>query len=115
MDLLERKYVSTAHDTKPFDLAEKTQFFALDAIGDISLGAPFGFLAGDEDLFDYNRINTSSSTIMNVFSVLPWLTKIVHRWPLRLAIPREGDQVGFGRLWRCVSILNSRMPWLVAD
>ncbi|KAL6860047.1 hypothetical protein ACO1O0_004072 [Amphichorda felina] len=114
MDLLERKYVSTAHDTKPFDLAEKTQFFALDAIGDISLGAPFGFLAGDEDLFDYNRINTSSSTIMNVFSVLPWLTKIVHRWPLRLAIPREGDQVGFGRLWSLASSFVDRRLYVEA-
>lgn len=107
MHLLGRKYVSTAHHTKPFDLAEKTQFFTLDAIGDISLGAPFGYLTNDEDLFDYNRINAGSLVVMNIVSVLPWLTKIVHQWPLRLTLPREGDHVGFGRLMRCVSTSNS--------
>lgn len=101
--LLDAKYISTDHQVKPFDLAEKTQFFALDAIGDISLGTPFGYLTSDEDLFDYNRINASSLGPMNVVSVLPWLTNIIHRWPLRLAMPREGDHVGFGRLMRYVT------------
>lgn len=98
MNLLERKYISTAHETRPFDLAEKTQFFALDAIGDISMGAPFGYMTTDEDLYNYNEINASSLPVMNLVSVLPWLTKIVHQWPLRLAMPKEGDAVGFGRL-----------------
>ena len=80
------------------DLAEKTQLFALVAIGDISLGAPFGYLYEDKDLYNYNEINASSLSVLNVISVLPWLTKIVHRWPLSLALPRECDQVGFGRL-----------------
>ncbi|KPM37142.1 hypothetical protein AK830_g9413 [Neonectria ditissima] len=96
--LLDRKYISTDAATYLVDLAEKTQFFALDAIGDISLGEPFGYLARDEDLYSYNEINASSLPVMNVVSVLPWLTQIVHRWPLCLVLPREGDQVGFGRL-----------------
>lgn len=100
MDLLERKYVSTARDTRPFDLPEKTQFIALDAIGDISLGSSFGYLTNDEDLLDCNRINASSLLVINIVPVLPWLARIVHQWPLRLAMPREGDQVGFGRLMR---------------
>lgn len=100
MNLLEQKYVSTAYETRPFDLAEKTQFFALDAIGDISLGTPFGYLTRDQDLFDYNEINMSSLPVMNVVSVLPWLTKIVSLWPFRLAMPSENDQVGFGRFMR---------------
>ncbi|KAI9899078.1 hypothetical protein N3K66_005539 [Trichothecium roseum] len=98
VDLLKRKYVSTDWQTRPVDLAEKTQFFALDAIGDVSMGAPFGYLAYDEDLYQYNEINESSLPVMNMVSVLPWLTKIVHKWPLRLLLPKEGDQVGFGRL-----------------
>lgn len=96
--LIDTKYLSTTTHTLPVDLAEKTQFFALDAIGDISLGAPFGYLAEDRDLYDYNAINASSLPAMNVVSVLPWLTKVVHRWPFCLALPKEGDQVGFGRL-----------------
>ncbi|KAK7430183.1 hypothetical protein QQZ08_003368 [Neonectria magnoliae] len=96
--LLDRKYISTDAATRPVDLAEKTQFFALDAIGDVSLGEPFGYLARDEDLYNYNEINASSLPVMNVVSALPWLTQVVHRWPLCLVLPREGDQVGFGRL-----------------
>ncbi|KAH6900409.1 cytochrome P450 [Thelonectria olida] len=96
--LLDRKYISSDAETRLVDLAEKTQFFALDAIGDVSLGKPFGYLERDEDLYNYNKINTSSLPVMNVVSVLPWLTQIVHRWPLCLLLPREGDQVGFGRL-----------------
>lgn len=79
-------------------MAEKTQFYALDVIGDISVGTPFGFLAEDKDLYNYNHINITALPAMNVVSVLPWLTKILHRWPLCLVLPREGDIVGFGRL-----------------
>ncbi|KAL2675357.1 hypothetical protein Neosp_011541 [[Neocosmospora] mangrovei] len=96
--LLDREYTSAPGETRPVDLAEKTQFFALDAIGDVSFGEPFGYLTQDEDLYHYNEINVSSLGAMNVVSVYPWLTKIVHRWPLKLLLPREGDQVGFGRL-----------------
>ncbi|KAH8130480.1 hypothetical protein FP744_10007095 [Trichoderma asperellum] len=100
IDQLERKYVTSGSDVRPFDMAEKTQFFALDAIGDISLGQPFGYLDKDEDLYQYNEINTTSLPLMNVVSVMPALANIVHTWPLRLLLPKEGDQVGFGRLMR---------------
>lgn len=100
IDLINRKYISMASETRRMDLAEKTQFFALDAIGDISFGKPFGYLAQDEDLYNYNEINASSLPVMNVVSVLPWLTTLVHTWPLRLLLPSEGDRVGFGRLMR---------------
>ncbi|KAI9172175.1 Cytochrome P450 monooxygenase ABA1 [Paramyrothecium foliicola] len=100
IDLLKRRYVSSGSETRRVDLAEKTQFFALDAIGDISFGKPFGYLAKDEDLYDYNQINASSLPVMNVVSVLPWLTNLVHTWPLRLLLPSEGDKVGFGRLMK---------------
>ncbi|GFP56527.1 cytochrome P450 monooxygenase ABA1 [Trichoderma asperellum] len=103
IDLLERKYVTSGSDVRPFDMAEKTQFFALDAIGDISLGQPFGYLDKDEDLYQYNEINTTSLPLMNVVSVMPALANIVHTWPLRLLLPKEGDQVGFGRLMRGMS------------
>ncbi|KAL6876781.1 cytochrome P450 [Trichoderma novae-zelandiae] len=98
ISLLERNYVSSGSDVRPFDMAEKTQFFALDAIGDISLGRPFGYLDKDQDLYKYNEINATSLPVMNVVSVMPALASLVHAWPLRLLLPKEGDQVGFGRL-----------------
>ncbi|WYZ44538.1 hypothetical protein EsH8_VII_000974 [Colletotrichum jinshuiense] len=96
--LIDQHYVSTDAEFRPMDLAEKTQFFALDAIGDVSFGGAFGFLAEDRDLFRYIEINESSLPVMNVVSVLPWLGRLVHKWPFRLMLPKEGDQVGFGRL-----------------
>lgn len=102
--LLDRKYLSTTNGSIPVDLAEKTQFLALDVIGDISVGKPFGYLEHDEDLYDYNQINMTSLPVMNVVSVFPWLTNIVHRWPFCLALPKEGDAVGFGRLMGYVAI-----------
>ncbi|KAL0935691.1 cytochrome p450 [Colletotrichum truncatum] len=96
--LIDQHYVSTDSEFRPLDLAEKTQFFALDAIGDISFGDPFGFLAEDRDLFRYIEINESSLPVLNVVSVLPWLGRLVHKWPFRLMMPKENDQVGFGRL-----------------
>ncbi|KAG4293831.1 hypothetical protein FPRO06_00416 [Fusarium proliferatum] len=98
ISLIDRKYLSTTSQSRPLDLAEKTQFFALDVIGDVSFGQPFGYLTKNEDLYQYNQINASSLPVMNVVSVYPWLGKVVHRWPLSLLLPREEDQVGFGRL-----------------
>lgn len=98
ISLLERKYLSSDRETKPVDFAEKSQFFALDAIGDVSLGEPFGYLTRDDDLYDYNKINTATMPVMNIVSVLPWLTDLPHRWPLTIVLPKESDNYGFGRL-----------------
>ncbi|KAJ2971015.1 hypothetical protein NQ176_g7899 [Zarea fungicola] len=110
ISMLQTKYTSTDSDIRPVDMAEKTQFLALDIIGDISVGKPFGYLEEDKDLYDYNEINMTSLPIMALVSVLPWLTDILHRWPFRLALPSEGDKVGFGRLMGLVtSFVESRM------
>ncbi|KAM0253465.1 hypothetical protein ACHAP5_000494 [Fusarium lateritium] len=108
--LIDRKYLSTTSKSRAVDFAEKTQFFALDVIGDVSFGEPFGYLSKDEDLYNYNEINASSLPVLNMVSVYPWLGRIVHRWPLSLLLPREGDQVGFGRLMGFANqIVRSRL------
>jgi hypothetical protein len=101
--LIDSKYISDQGESRPIDFAEKTQFFALDAICDISFGQAFGYLIDDKDLFRYIEINDSALPVMNMVSVLPWLGKLVHRWPFRLLLPKEGDKVGFGRLMGLVS------------
>ncbi|SPJ72333.1 related to pisatin demethylase (cytochrome P450) [Fusarium torulosum] len=108
--LIDRKYLSTTSEFRSVDFAEKTQFFALDVIGDVSFGEPFGYLSKDEDLYNYNEINASSLPVMNIVSVYPWLGRIVHRWPLSMLLPREEDQVGFGRLMGFANqIVRSRL------
>lgn len=96
--LLERKYISAERETRPVDLAEKTFFFAMDAIGDVSMGAPFGYVEKDKDLYDFNKINTATMPVMTLVSALPWLIDIAHKWPFRLVLPKETDHYGFGRL-----------------
>ncbi|KAM3515844.1 hypothetical protein MY11210_000615 [Beauveria gryllotalpidicola] len=101
--MLESKYASTDSEIRPVDMAEKTQFLALDIIGDISIGKPFGYLKQDQDLYNFNEINMSSLPIMTFVSVLPRIVDVIHTWPFRLALPKEGDQVGFGRLLKFVT------------
>ncbi|KAK0649335.1 cytochrome P450 [Cercophora newfieldiana] len=96
--LIEEKYVSEPGVLRPFELSAKSQFFALDVIGDHSFGKPFGFLSEDRDLFQYIEINDSAVPIMNMLQAMPWLSNIVYRWPFRLALPSDKDNAGFGRL-----------------
>lgn len=98
VDLIDAKYLSENGLLCPFDLSAKAQFFALDVISDVSFGSAFGFLTEDRDLYQYLEINDSAVPVMNMLQAVPWLTNIVHRWPLRLALPSDGDRVGFGRL-----------------
>jgi hypothetical protein len=96
--LIDAKYLSDHGSLRPFDLSSKAQFFALDVISDVSFGSAFGFLKEDRDLYQYIEINDSAVPVMNMLQAVPWLTNILYRWPLRLALPSDGDRVGFGRL-----------------
>jgi hypothetical protein len=96
--LIETKYLSDPGSLRPFDVSTKAQFFALDVISDLSFGSAFGFLSEDRDLYQYIEINDSAVPLMSMIQAVPWLTNILYRWPLRLALPSDGDNVGFGRL-----------------
>ncbi|KAK3389845.1 cytochrome P450 [Podospora didyma] len=96
--LIDTKYISDHGTLRPFDLSAKSQFFSLDVISDMSFGSPFGFLTEDRDLYQFLEINDGAVPIMNVFQAMPWLTNAVQRWPLRLALPNDGDNIGLGRL-----------------
>lgn len=108
--LIDTKYLSGHGSLHPFDLSTKAQFFALDVISDVSFGSAFGFLTQDRDLYQYIEINDSAVPVMNMLQAVPWLTNIVYRWPLRLALPSDGDRVGFGRLMGWVFSVPSSVP-----
>jgi hypothetical protein len=59
LDLIRRSYVSKGSDFRPIDLAEKSQFLALDAILDIATGAAMGDLKNDKDLNSYLKITAA--------------------------------------------------------
>ncbi|KAI0860189.1 cytochrome P450 [Xylaria cubensis] len=108
LNLIDTKYISTATNYRPVQFFEKVSFFALDVIGDISFGGPFGYLNQDTDLYQYNRINDESMPLMNLLSTMPWLAKILYKWPFSMILPKDGDRVGFGRLMGLVNSLVDR-------
>jgi len=83
---------------KPLDLSTRSNFFALDVISDVSFGKPFGFLVEDKDLYNYIEITDSAVPMLSLLQAFPRITNVLYSWPLRLALPSTGDQVGFGRL-----------------
>lgn len=82
------------------DLGEKLQFYALDCVGDFAFGEPFGFLERDEDVRRITQINDMSLRMVTVAGLVPWFIRLSSKWPFKLLLPREGDQVGFGTLFR---------------
>ncbi|KAM7216605.1 Cytochrome P450 [Rhypophila decipiens] len=96
--LIEEKYLSEDGELRPMELTSKTMFFTLDVISEMSFGEAFGFLKQDKDLYQFIEINDSAMPVMNFLLAVPWLTNFVYRWPLKLALPRDGDNVGLGRL-----------------
>lgn len=79
-------------------MARIFQFFALDVIGDISFSGAFGFLSEDKDLYQLNEINESGLTVQSFIMAVPWVTDLLFKWPFNLMLPREGDQIGVGRI-----------------
>lgn len=53
------------------DLAEKSQFFALDAILDIATGAPMGDLKGDEDVNRYLKTTAAALPLLIMIGSVP--------------------------------------------
>ena len=96
IDLIERKYISTASEYRPMDLALKTQYFTLDVISALAFGKPMGYLKQDVDLHDYIKITTTYVPVMMALSYVPWLANLLHSRLLRGVLPKESDKLGFG-------------------
>ena len=98
IDLIERKYVSSSTDFRPVEFGHKMQYFALDMISELGWGDAVGFLKSDRDLYRYVEINEKVFPVISVLLTVPWMDQYLKTWPLSLALPREGDEVGFGML-----------------
>ena len=80
-DLLGRKYVSTDEKFKPLDLSVITQFLAIDIVGDMTFGKPFGFLDEGHDIYDWIHWNEGFFPIASTCATLPFLAKLFQSWP----------------------------------
>jgi Cytochrome P450 len=96
VELIESKYLSTAQQYRPMDLAQKVQYFTLDVISDLAFGQAFGYLEKDDDVFDYIKITDSFIPIMLVLANVPSLAKLLQSPLFRGLLPKESDKLGFG-------------------
>lgn len=98
MDLLHliQSYIAR---NKPFDFAEKVQYFTMDTLTDIAFGYPFGFLTKDADLYDYNKSSTAFFPVMELATNIPFIWTIVSSKLMHaLAGPKAEDKQGLGAI-----------------
>ncbi|KAH7304718.1 cytochrome P450 [Stachybotrys elegans] len=109
LSLIRSKYLSTAGQTKPIDLARKIQFFTLDVISMVGLGKVFGMLTADSDVDDYLKSSEEGLKANRIFMALGigWIAQS----PIigRLLMPSPGDGSGTGKMMEtCFRFVNER-------
>ncbi|TEA13612.1 Cytochrome P450 monooxygenase lolP1 [Colletotrichum sidae] len=98
VDLIESKYISTAAEYRPMDMASKSTYFALDVVSELGFGHAYGFLREDRDLYQYVGTKDAFFPVMVTMGSVPRLARLMHSWPLSLGLPRSADSAGFGAL-----------------
>lgn len=99
VNLIKTKYISNGGTLKPMDIALQAQYFTLDVITSLAYGKAFGYLAKDEDIYDYIKLAEQFvSTAAPIVGVAP-VHKFLYRSGLIFKIaPNPEDPKGFGRL-----------------
>ncbi|KAI1143097.1 cytochrome P450 [Hypoxylon sp. FL0543] len=97
IDLIEQKFISTSSQYRPLDLTAVSFFFAMDCVGDLSYGRPFGCLDQGEDVHKFVKWNEDFFSTAIVVSNFHWLTKIFFRPPFNRIYPSARDKDGVGK------------------
>lgn len=99
MDLLRRKYISTADSFKPVDMARIIGFFAMDVITDLAFGKPLGNLKNDKDMYDYIQSQEAMVPIVMRMTAIPALRALFQtEWISKAIFPSDTSEVGIGRI-----------------
>jgi hypothetical protein len=99
IDLLRRKYISTADSYQPVDMAVKLGFLAMDVITDLAFGKPLGNLENDKDMYDYIRSQDALVPIVMRMTAIPALRALFQtQWISKAMFPSDKSEVGIGRL-----------------
>ena len=79
------------------DIAEVTRFFTLDVLSTIAFGRPFGFMAANKDLWDYNKESANFILILGLVTNHKFFRWIFFN-PLfqAVAAPKDTDKIGMG-------------------
>ena len=95
MDLI--SLIKDKYHKVPMDLAEITRFFTLDVLSTIAFGGPFGFMAANKDLWDYNKESSNFLLILDLVlnhKSLRWI--FFQPWFQAVAAPKDTDKAGMG-------------------
>ncbi|KAI6092290.1 cytochrome P450 [Hypoxylon rubiginosum] len=99
LDLIRRKYVSTATELRPMDFAQRINFFTLDVITKIAYGRAFGYLATDSDVYEYIETARAHIPVIASLGDVPWLAALVFSSTgLKIVGPKTTDKKGIGRM-----------------
>lgn len=99
IDLIRRKHISVAGDSKSLPLGRDAGLFALDVISKVSLGKEFGCLREDADVHEFYSTLRQHVPFMSMTIDVPWLRKIFYSDTyLRWKGPQESDSIGIGKL-----------------
>jgi cytochrome P450 len=99
INLMETKYLSTDVTFKPLDLATICQYFTLDTLTSVAFGSPFGFLAADDDIYDYIKSLTPLMPIMELQANITWIGAILNTpFIKKLITPTANDGSAMGRM-----------------
>ncbi|KAI2618772.1 cytochrome P450 [Hypoxylon sp. NC1633] len=97
VDLIERKFISTSKQYRPLDLTAATFFFAMDCVGDLSYGRPFGCLDEGVDVHKFVKWNEDFFNTAIVIANFHWLTKIFFKPPFNRIYPSTLEKDGVGK------------------
>ncbi|EME82347.1 uncharacterized protein MYCFIDRAFT_59503 [Pseudocercospora fijiensis CIRAD86] len=85
------------HEGTSVDFASVARYFTLDVLSTLAFGRPFGFMAADEDLWEYNKTSRDFMLILGLtanHSPIRWLLSL--DWVQALAAPKLTDKTGLG-------------------
>ncbi|KAI3391028.1 hypothetical protein diail_8107 [Diaporthe ilicicola] len=99
-NLIRSKYLSTDKETRPFDFAHTSNYFALDALSTFAYGEAFGFLEQDTDVGEFLKKGRETFPFVGVVSMVPLLSSIFFS-SLYLSIfgPKVTDTKGLGKMF----------------
>ncbi|KAE9382184.1 cytochrome P450 [Stipitochalara longipes BDJ] len=99
LDLIRRRYISKGSEIRPMDLAEKSQFVALDAILDIATGAPMGDLKYDKDVNCYLKTTAAALPPLIMVGSVPSVQSFLNiPFIAKRLFPTAEDEIGMGKL-----------------
>ncbi|KAK0710411.1 cytochrome P450 [Apiosordaria backusii] len=109
LSLIETKYLSTPSHFAPMNLAQKSHFYTLDSFGEIAYSQSFRSLDTDSDVLGIVKTGDETFPMLSAVHNHHKIFQILQKWPFYYLLPREGDKVGFGKVFGlALEIVNQR-------